>query len=168
MGKCSNLSSDFSKIEVGELLWTEGHVGIYIGNGLGVECTPKWENGVQITAVGNIGVKPGYYTRTWSKHGKIPYASYESHSATKSESKAQTQPEPAKSHSKAYARSWAVTASTLNMRRGAGITKKVVKVLKKGETVRCYGYYTKSLTTVWLYVQAQDGTIGYCSAKYLK
>ena len=65
------------KIEVGEYLWMNGHCGVYIGNGLAVECTPKWDNKVQITAVGNIGSKSGYNTRTWTKHGKLPYITYE-------------------------------------------------------------------------------------------
>lgn len=74
--RCSGISTDFSKIEVGEAVWMKGHIGVYIGNGLAVECTPKWKNNVQITAVGNIGSKKGYDTRTWTKHGKLPYVSY--------------------------------------------------------------------------------------------
>ena len=76
LNQCSEVSTDFSKIEVGEYLWMEGHCGIYIGNGLAVECTPKWYNNVQYTAVGNIGSKSGYNTRTWKKHGKLPYIDY--------------------------------------------------------------------------------------------
>lgn len=45
---CKDVSTDFSDIEVGELLWMSGHVGLYIGNGLAIECTPEWKNGVQI------------------------------------------------------------------------------------------------------------------------
>lgn len=73
---CKDVSTDFSKIEVGELLWMKGHVGIYIGDGLAVECTPAWDNCVQITAVHNIGKKSGYNGRKWTKHGKLPYVSY--------------------------------------------------------------------------------------------
>ena len=76
LSKCKSVSTDFSKIEVGEYLWMNGHCGVYIGNGLAVECTPKWDNKVQITAVGNIGKKSGYNTRTWTKHGKLPYITY--------------------------------------------------------------------------------------------
>lgn len=74
---CSDVSTDFSKIDVGELLWLSGHVGIYIGDGLAVECTPVWKNRVQITAVANIGTKAGYNSRKWVKHGKLPYITYE-------------------------------------------------------------------------------------------
>lgn len=165
IGKCSHISSNFSDIQVGELLWCEGHVGIYIGGGLGVECTPRWDGGVQITAVGNIGAKPGYNTRTWERHGKLPYVSY---SVSASSTPTNTRPEHAKSYKKAFSRSYTVTASALNMRRGAGITKKTIKVLEKGEKVRCYGYYTDVGTTPWLYVQTSDGVVGYCSSKYLE
>ena len=168
IGKCSNVSTNFSTIEVGELLWTEGHVGIYIGDGLGVECTPKWKGGVQITAVGNIGTKPGYNTRTWSKHGKLPYVDYSASVKPAGKAPTSTKPEPAKSYKKAYVGSYTVSADALNMRCGAGTTKAVSRVLKKGEKVRCYGYYTAVAGTPWLLVQAEDGTTGYCSSKYLK
>lgn len=75
--KCKEVkTTDWDKITVGEGLWMPGHWGLYIGNGLAVECTPSWKNGVQITAVGNIGSKSGYNTRTWKKHGKLPYITY--------------------------------------------------------------------------------------------
>lgn len=47
---------------------------MYIGDGLAVECTPRWKNCVQITAC-NCD-KPGYNRRNWSKHGKLPYVKY--------------------------------------------------------------------------------------------
>lgn len=74
---CKNVTTDFSKIEVGEAVWLKGHIGVYIGNGLAVECTPKWTNDVQITAVHNIGKVAGYNGRKWTKHGKIPFITYE-------------------------------------------------------------------------------------------
>ena len=73
---CSGVSSDFSSLVPGEFLWMQGHCGVYIGDGLAVECTPKWDNCVQITAVGNLGAKSGYNSRTWTKHGKLPYVEY--------------------------------------------------------------------------------------------
>ena len=82
---CKEVSTDFSKISVGEFLWMEGHCGIYIGNGLAVECTPKWADGVQITAVHNIGTKSGYNGRAWVKHGKLPYITYEAESEPKTD-----------------------------------------------------------------------------------
>lgn len=72
--KCKDLSTNFSKIEVGEAVWCKGHIGVYIGDGLAIECTPSWDNGVQITAC-NRTIK-GYHRRNWTKHGKLPYIEY--------------------------------------------------------------------------------------------
>lgn len=76
MDYCSEISTDFSNIIPGEIVHMSGHVGIYIGDGLVVECTPIWKDGVQITAVGNIERKTGYNTRTWVNHGKLNFIDY--------------------------------------------------------------------------------------------
>ena len=78
-------SSDFTRIVPGEMLWLQGHAGVYIGDGLAVECTPAWKNCVQITAVANIGSVSGYPSRRWTSHGKLPWVDYT----------ADTQPDPA-------------------------------------------------------------------------
>ncbi len=72
--RSNQVSTDFRNIEVGEVVWIQGHIGVYIGNGLCVECTPAWENCVQITACNTR--RPGYNARTWTKHGKLPYLEY--------------------------------------------------------------------------------------------
>lgn len=72
--KCTEQSTDFTKIVPGEFCWMKGHIGIYVGDGLSVECTPNWKDGVQITACNCK--KDGYPTRTWTKHGKSPYLDY--------------------------------------------------------------------------------------------
>lgn len=74
LAACTNVSTDFSTIKPGEAVFITGHVGYYIGNGLAVECTPKWKNGVQITAC-NCDV-PGYNRRNWTKHGFLPWIDY--------------------------------------------------------------------------------------------
>ncbi len=74
---CTDVSTTgWASMVPGEAVWCSGHIGVYIGNGLAVECTPRWENNVQITAVANIGKKAGYNTRTWTKHGKMPWVDY--------------------------------------------------------------------------------------------
>ena len=70
------VTDDFSHIEIGEAVWMAGHIGVYIGDGLAVECTPRWADGVQVTAVHNIGKRNGYNGRTWTKHGKLPHVDY--------------------------------------------------------------------------------------------
>lgn len=72
---CTDISTDFSEIEVGEAVWVEGHIGVYIGNGLAIESTPAWKNRVQITAC-NCS-KSGYNRRNWTKHGKMPWIEYD-------------------------------------------------------------------------------------------
>ena len=72
--RCSNVSNDFKKIEIGEAVWQQGHIGVYIGNGLVIESSPKWKNCVQITAC-NMD-KVGYNRRNWTKHGKLAYINY--------------------------------------------------------------------------------------------
>jgi hypothetical protein len=83
IAKCLNISTDFSNIEVGEAVWCPGHIGVYIGDGLAVECTPSWKNCVQITACNRT--KSGYNRRDWVKHGKLPYIDYEKHEPKKLE-----------------------------------------------------------------------------------
>lgn len=73
---CSNVSSDFSSIVVGEVVWIKGHIGVYVGNGQVVECSPKWANGVQFSNLGNLkGYAHGNY-RVWTKHGMLEYLEY--------------------------------------------------------------------------------------------
>lgn len=74
--RCKNVSTDFSKCVPGAMLWLDGHAGIYLGDGLAAECTPIWKDGVQITAVANIGRKAGYNCRTWTKWGLLPWVDY--------------------------------------------------------------------------------------------
>lgn len=69
---CYNQSSDFSKISKGEFVWMNGHIGVYIGNGKVCECSPKWENGIQITNLNS---------RNWKKHGYSRWLDYSSNSS---------------------------------------------------------------------------------------
>ena len=71
---CTEVSTNFDNIMVGEAVWQSGHIGIYVGNGLVVEATPSWKNGVQITAC-NRDIS-GYNRRNWTKHGKLPWITY--------------------------------------------------------------------------------------------
>ena len=84
IAKCRDVSaSGWDKLVPGEGLWMPGHWGLYIGDGLAVECTPIWGNGVQITAVLNIGSKSGYNARRWTKHGKLPWVEYDTETVDK-------------------------------------------------------------------------------------
>jgi hypothetical protein len=67
IGKCTDVSTDFGSISIGEFLWMKGHCGIYVGNNKVIESSPKWANGVQVTAL---------TARNWLKHGKLPCVEY--------------------------------------------------------------------------------------------
>lgn len=75
--QCKGVSADFSNVPVGAYLWTDGHCGIYVGDGKAVECTYRWSDGVQITSVYNITGNNGNKGRFWKKHGMLPYLTYE-------------------------------------------------------------------------------------------
>lgn len=81
--RCMGVTTNFARIQIGEVVWMPGHVGVYIGEGLCVECTPRWDNGVQISRMTNMPNQHGEIskTRTWSKHGKLPWVTYSDWSA---------------------------------------------------------------------------------------
>lgn len=64
---CYEQSSNFNNITRGEFVWMSGHIGVYIGNGKVCECSPKWENGIQITELKQ---------RKWTLHGKSKWLDY--------------------------------------------------------------------------------------------
>lgn len=165
---CSDLSTDFDNIQVGEAVWTTGHIGIYIGDGLVVECTPAWKNKVQITACNSA--KPGYSTRKWKKHGKLPYIEYDVVSAKPAKPSVSNKVGIASYRSSDLAGSYKVNASSgLHIRTGAGAKNTSLGILKRGTIVRNDGYYNLSENGVkWLYVKTDDGITGYCSSTYLK
>jgi len=74
--KCSNVSNNFNNIEVGEVVWIKGHIGIYIGNGEVLEATSKWSSKLQKTTLLNQKAIKGLNGRLWSKHGKLSYLDY--------------------------------------------------------------------------------------------
>lgn len=76
MDYCTEVSDDFTTIVPGEVLHIPGHVGIYIGDGLAIECTARWKDGVQITSVYNLGPSSKNVGRVWAEHGKLQWIQY--------------------------------------------------------------------------------------------
>lgn len=70
---CTGWSNNFDKIIPGEIVWLLGHCGVYVGNGNVVECTPKWDNKVQIKKLSD---------RKWTRHGKLNFVNYNNYTAT--------------------------------------------------------------------------------------
>lgn len=65
---------DWENIEVGSVVWVKGHIGVYVGDGMVVEATPIWRDGVQMTSL-NVP-KKGYHYRKWKCWGKLPWVEY--------------------------------------------------------------------------------------------
>ena len=84
INKCSDLSSDFSKLKKHEprLIHMKGHIGAFIGKEVVtdhgicnvVECTAAWNRGIQFSYVDSKGNrlygKNGTKKAAWTKHGK--------------------------------------------------------------------------------------------------
>lgn len=78
MLRCNDVSTDFSKIAVGEMVYKTGHIGVYLGNGLVGECTPDGRSGVQISRMLNTDWNVSRtISRKWLKHGKLRDLDYE-------------------------------------------------------------------------------------------
>lgn len=127
--ECGEVSTDFSRIEVGEAVWLDGHIGVYIGNGLAVESTPSWKDGVQITAVHNIGTQAGYNGRSWTKHGKLPWVTYDGKPETKPAEKPSTG---------ATAKKGDYILNMRNLKKGcSGEDVKALQILLNGRGYNC-------------------------------
>jgi hypothetical protein len=61
---CENVSTDMTNIKPMEVIWFSGHVGLYLGDSMCVECTPSL-NKVAITKMS--------YQGKWCKHGELPW-----------------------------------------------------------------------------------------------
>ena len=69
--QCSKVSTNFNKLPLGALVWMEGHIGIHIGNGVCVESSPIWEDGIQCTFIKGSGYSNTrkLKERKWTKQG---------------------------------------------------------------------------------------------------
>ena len=86
IGVCHNVSTDFSKLKVGEMVYMNGHVGICAKiptkNELGdiYEATTGWGTKKVIKSQININGARTYNGRggskPWTKHGFLPYVDY--------------------------------------------------------------------------------------------
>lgn len=155
---CKDVTTDFSCIQPGELLWNKGHVGIYVGGGLAVECTYRWADGVQVTAVHNLSKNTASHGRKWTKHGKLPYVAYTA-------SQELQKNDPARSFDKTIAGTYKVNSTSgLNLRTGAGTDKPILETMKNGSKFVCYGFYTGD----WIYGVSARGREGFCHKSLLK
>ena len=72
---------------------------------------------------------------------------------------------------KTLAGTYKCTASELDIRNGAGTSKKILTTIKSGDAVQCYGYHNTVDGVKWLYVQFKQGGVQYtafASGNYLE
>lgn len=67
INKCYDVSTNMKNISMGEVVWMDGHIGVYYKDNQVIECSPAFKNKVQITKLSQ---------RKWLKHGKLPYVTY--------------------------------------------------------------------------------------------
>lgn len=75
--------------------------------------------------------------------------------------------ESAKCRDNSLAGTYTVTASSLNLRAGAGTNKAIIAAMPNAAKVQCYGYYTEVSGKKWLYV-AYGNLTGFTSMEYLR
>lgn len=76
---CHNISTDFSNVPVGAMVWLKGHVGIYVGEGKVIEATTGWgKKKVVKSSISKTGVRSlnGVKCLKWTKWGLIPFVDY--------------------------------------------------------------------------------------------
>jgi hypothetical protein len=146
---CTEQSRDFSKIEPGEFLWLDGHCGVYLGDGLAIESTPKWKDGVQITAVANIGKKKGYESRTWTYHGHLKYVDYSG-----------VQPTPTPTEYVVGKDYKVICKDTLNVRADASVSARKITELMPQTTITCREVKKDKSGNTWIKID------GWIAAKY--
>lgn len=80
INKCNNVSSDFANIQRGEMVWMNGHAGVYVGDGNVIEATAGWGTlkviKSQIDKNGERTYNGKGGSANWEKHGFLPYVDY--------------------------------------------------------------------------------------------
>lgn len=120
------------------------------------------------------GVCKKKYALTNSKIAGYGYPNYDAEpvktsTVTNVQKKPTVKVDAAQKTDKNLAGSYKVTASSLHIRAGAGTNKTSLGILKNGEVINNYGFYSIASNNVkWLYVKTDDGIVGFCSSRYLK
>ena len=146
-----------------------------LGKSIGLEWGGSWKSIVdkphfQLPDWGSTAKKlkekygtPDKFMSTWDT-GSAANVDQTAKAPNVTASKSKT--EAAKSKSSAYNKSYTTTRK-LNLYSGAGTWKNVILSIPKGDKLRCYGYYTKVGSVVWLYV-AYGKYNGFVTKDYVK
>lgn len=150
--------------------WKDDGVGENTDGASHVGIVEKVENGVITVIEGNKTSSVG--RRTIAVDGKfIRGYGVPKYDAVQAPMPAVQATGAAKSFLRSVAGTYKVTASALNVRYGAGITKKKMVTIPQGTKVRCYGYFTTVLGVKWLKVRFTYKGMqytGFASGQYLQ
>ena len=75
---CYDHSTNMSLTEPGELVWLDGHIGIYLGDLNVIEATSDWDNDVLISHMDYDGYRSYNYSNIlrWTHHAKCKFIDY--------------------------------------------------------------------------------------------
>ena len=80
---CKDVSTDFSNLVPGEMVWMPGHVGVVYKKDVIIEATVAFGGGCVKSKINSKGQRLYYSTGknagpNWQKHGKLPWVDYNS------------------------------------------------------------------------------------------
>ena len=160
---------DWDDNGIGDNKGYSDHVGIVecVTNGKITVIEGNCDNSVKrnYISVNGKGIR-GYGVPKYDKESGTTTSA----TASKPTSTTKKATESAQSFLTSLAGTYKVTASSLNVRSGAGTNKSILVAIPKGNLVKCYGYYTTANDVKWLYVQFEYRNTtytGFCSSKYL-
>lgn len=168
---------------------TEQWVGIVTASELNVRTWAGTENATcsfsplkkneEVSVCDSVKAKDGvvwYYIKYKEKYGFVSskYISKKTASSSTATNTSaitnDTKVDYASSYNKSIAGTYKTTAA-LNLRAGAGTSKKSLCVMPKGSKVVNYGYYSTSGGVKWYYVSYKDANgksyLGFCSSEFL-
>ena len=129
--------------------------------------TPVYNGDILVTKT------QGHTVIVVSGNARSTSSSSSSSSSSTTSTKTVTAADKAQSYDKSLAGTYKVSTagSNLNVRTGAGTSRKKLTSIANGTSVKNYGYYTTKSGVKWLYIQfTQSGTTytGFASSQYLK
>lgn len=161
-------------IIVNSNIYTGNMVEKYMATGHFEKLTDKkYLSGGEYNLTGDIAVKKSGHTisvlEDGSKAGSSSSIGSSAGGASSAARTTATKIDSAKSYDQSLSGTYVVNTKTdpLILRAGAGTGKTKIASMPKGTKAQCYGYYTSTSGTKWLYI-TYNGITGFASSTYLK
>lgn len=158
-----NLANGNGLVKGDILLNPYHHTEIYIGNNKVCGAHSNYDGKTGDSSGKEINTK-AYYNYPWKN--VLRYTETTTETSKKSNI---TATGTANSFSKTYKGTYKTTAN-LNLRNDGSTKSSILVTIPKNTNVVCYGYYDKTKTTNWLYIQVTIDNVlytGFASSKYL-